>query len=75
MEYLKSKDAQVTKTLSRKMLGYALGRTVLGSDRALIDELTAAGGQATFADLATKIVASRQFRHHQGRDDAPPGSQ
>ena len=75
LEYLKSKDAQVTKTLSRKMLGYALGRTVLGSDRALIDELTAAGGQATFADLATKIVASRQFRHHQGRDDAPPGSQ
>ena len=75
LEYLKSKEAQVTKTLSKKMLGYALGRTVLASDRALIDELTAAGGNATFSDLAIKIVTSRQFRHHQGQDNRPLGSQ
>ncbi len=70
LTYLQSKDAQVMKTLSRKMLGYALGRTVLASDRALITELTAAGDNATLSDLAIKIVSSRQFRHHQGRDDA-----
>ncbi|MEO5957651.1 MAG: DUF1592 domain-containing protein, partial [Opitutaceae bacterium] len=75
LQYLKSKDAQVVKTLSKKMLGYALGRTILASDRALIDELTAAGGNATFSDLAIKIVTSRQFRHRQGQDAPPQGSQ
>ncbi len=69
LEYLKSKETQVVKTLAKKMLGYALGRTVLASDRALVEELTAAGDNATFADLAIKIVSSRQFRNHQGLDD------
>ena len=55
-------------TLSRKMLGYALGRTVQASDRPLIDEMTAAGGDASFADLAIKIVTSRQFRNRAGDD-------
>jgi len=64
--YLGSKDEQVRKTLAKKMLGYALGRTVLASDRALIDEMVAAGDAATFADLAEKIVTSRQFRTRQG---------
>jgi hypothetical protein len=64
--YLEKKDAQVMKTLSRKMLGYALGRTVLASDRALVDELIAAGDEASFSDLAIKIVSSRQFRNRQG---------
>ena len=67
--YLRAKEPLVMKTLAKKMLGYALGRTVLASDRALIDEMTAAGGDATFADLAVKIAASRQFRHREGRDD------
>ncbi len=69
LRYLQSKEPQVMKTLAKKMLGYALGRTVLASDRPLLDELTAAGGNATFSDLATKIVASRQFRHRQGQDE------
>ncbi len=55
-------------TLSRKMLGYALGRTVLASDRPLIGEMMAAGAHATFSDLAVKIVTSRQFRNHAGDD-------
>ena len=67
--YLRGKEPLVMKTLAKKMLGYALGRTVLASDRALIDEMIAAGGDATFADLAVKIAASRQFRHREGRDD------
>ena len=37
LKYLDSQDTQVMTTLSRKMLGYALGRTVLASDQPLID--------------------------------------
>jgi hypothetical protein len=71
LTYLQSKDAQVLKTLSRKMLGYALGRTVRGSDRQLIESMIKAGGNASFADLAATIVTSRQFRHKVGDDSAP----
>jgi hypothetical protein len=31
--------------------------------------MTALGGDATFAELATKIANSRQFRHREGADD------
>jgi hypothetical protein len=73
--YLQSKEPQVLKTLARKMVGYALGRTVLASDRPLIDSMVAAGGNASFADLSVQIVSSRQFRHRQGETDAPAASQ
>ncbi len=63
LKYLQSQDRLVMTTLSRKMIGYALGRTVTLSDRPLIRDMTAAGGNATFSDLATRIVTSRQFRH------------
>jgi hypothetical protein len=53
-------------TLSRKMIGYALGRTVMVSDRPLIREMAAAGTGASFADLAVKIATSRQFRSRRG---------
>jgi len=68
LRYLEGKDQQVMTTLSRKMLGYALGRTILASDRPLLAEMTAAGHDATFSDLAMKIVTSRQFRHRAGDD-------
>ena len=55
-------------TLSKKMIGYALGRTVLASDRPLIDGLVAAGGDATFSHLAAEIVTSRQFRNRAGEE-------
>jgi hypothetical protein len=71
LKYLQGKDALVMKTLSKKMLGYALGRTVLASDRRLLDDMMASGFDATFADLATEIVTSRQFRTREGRDDTP----
>ncbi len=67
--YLHAKDALIMKTLAKKMLGYALGRTVLASDRALVDELVNASGNATFADLATKIAGSRQFRNREGEQN------
>jgi hypothetical protein len=66
LQYLQGREAQVMTTISKKMIGYALGRTVRGSDRALVDGMVAAGGTATFSDLATRIVTSRQFRNHAG---------
>jgi hypothetical protein len=58
-------------TMSKKMIGYALGRTVMASDRPLIRAMMEAGGDATFADLALKIVTSRQFRNRAGDDSTP----
>jgi len=72
--YLHGKDAQIRKTLAKKMLGYALGRTVLASDRALVDDLIQAGDNATFSDLALKIVGSRQFRNRQGDESVHTAS-
>jgi hypothetical protein len=73
LEYLQSQDRQVMTTLSRKMLGYALGRTVRGSDRPLIETMAGAGGEASFAALASTIVTSRQFRNRAGDVEAAPG--
>ena len=68
LTYLQSQDAKVMKTLSRKMLGYALGRNPQASDRPLIGEMVEAGGNASFSDLATRIVTSRQFRNPHAAD-------
>lgn len=71
LNYLRSKESQVRGTFSRKLIGYALGRTVMASDQSLIDRMVAAGGDATFAQLATEIATSRQFRHRLGREASP----
>jgi hypothetical protein len=71
LQYLQTREKQVMTTLSKKILGYALGRTVLASDRPLIAELTAAGGSATFSDLATRVATSRQFRTRAGEVASP----
>jgi hypothetical protein len=68
LKYLNSREDQVVKTLAHKLLGYALGRTVLLSDQPLIDKMVASGGNATISQLATEIVASRQFRNRLGRE-------
>ena len=72
LNYLQKQDRQVMTTLSKKMIGYALGRTVRGSDRPLVDAMASAGGTASFSDLAITIVTSRQFRHRAGGEDAGP---
>ncbi len=74
LRYLKSKDSQVRKTLSYKLVGYALGRTVSAADQALIERMTAKGNDATFTQLATEIATSKQFRYRLGRDEGPPQS-
>jgi mono/diheme cytochrome c family protein len=63
LDYLRAQDRKVMTTLSRKMLGYSLGRTPMASDRPLLDAMIRSGRKASFADLATQIVTSRQFRY------------
>jgi mono/diheme cytochrome c family protein len=73
LRYLQGQSANVATTLSRKILGYALGRNPLPSDRRLIREMVEAGGDASFSDLATRVVTSRQFRTRaRGIDVARP---
>jgi hypothetical protein len=72
LQYLQTQDRQVMTTLSKKMLGYALGRTILASDRPLVADMTAAGGSASFSDLAVKIITSRQFRNRAGEPPQSP---
>ena len=66
IQYLKAQEPQVLKNMSHKLIGYALGRTVIASDQALVDKLVQAGGQATFSQLAAEIVTSPQFRFRRG---------
>jgi hypothetical protein len=70
IDYLKSEEPQVLRNMSNKLIGYALGRTVLASDQPLVERLIQAGGQATFSELATQIVTSPQFRYRRGQE--PP---
>jgi mono/diheme cytochrome c family protein len=70
LKYLQGQDKKVMTTLSKKMIGYALGRTVIASDRPLMTQMTAAGGDASFSDLAAMIVTSRQFRNRVGDNGA-----
>jgi hypothetical protein len=74
LKYLQNKDAQVRKNLSFKLVGYALGRTVLASDQLLIERMVQAGGEATFAQLATEIALSKQFRHRLGSEEKKANS-
>ncbi|MGH9835471.1 MAG: DUF1592 domain-containing protein, partial [Blastocatellia bacterium] len=71
LRYLRNKDTQVRKTLSYKLVGYALGRAVSVSDQALIERMAAKGGEATFTQLAVEIATSKQFRYRLVRDDKP----
>ncbi len=62
-QYLKSQETLVLKNFSRKLLGYALGRTMILSDQPLIEKLSQAGSDATISKLVTQIVNSKQFRN------------
>jgi hypothetical protein len=75
LDYLDNHEDQVLKTFSTKLIGFALGRTMLASDKLLLDDMIQAGGEANFAELVTKIVSSEQFRYRRGLEDSPPGGQ
>ena len=66
--YLKTQENQVMRTLSQKMIGYALGRTMLASDEPLIEKMVKTGGGASFAQLAGELVNSKQFRYRREMD-------
>lgn len=68
LAYLQKQEKQVLRTMSFKLVGYALGRTVQASDEILIQRMAGAGGNATFTQLVQEIVTSRQFRNHAGKD-------
>jgi Protein of unknown function (DUF1585) len=53
------------KQFSRKLVGYALGRSVQLSDQPLIDQMTGTEGHRV-ADLVEQIVRSPQFREIRG---------
>ena len=62
-KYLADNEAQFTGHFSRKLLGYALGRQVLPSDKDLLakiqDSLKEKNGSVSA--IVTNIVTSRQF--------------
>jgi hypothetical protein len=64
-EYLRREQPQFERNLCTKLLGYALGRSELASDRPLVEAMQAdlkhGGG---IADLAVRVVTSQQFRYH-----------
>jgi hypothetical protein len=72
LSYLAKKDEQVRRTLATKLIGYALGRTVLPSDLSLVDRMVADGGDAPFSRLVSEVISSKQFGTRVGRDDGPP---
>ncbi|MCP4191416.1 MAG: DUF1592 domain-containing protein [Planctomycetaceae bacterium] len=61
--YLRSELPKFHRTLASKLVGYGLGRAEILSDRRLIQQLMEGlEAEATVADLATRIVTSKQFR-------------
>jgi hypothetical protein len=77
--YLKANEPQVLKNMSQKLLGYALGRTVLASDKPLVERMVKLGGAAGFSRFVTEITASPQFRYRKDGADtsgtpAPPAN-
>jgi hypothetical protein len=64
---LAAKKKEFERTFSRKLLGYALGRSVTLSDQPLIDEMVDAlekGGPLSGA--LVQVASSKQFRFHRG---------
>lgn len=62
---LQQRREDVLRQFSRKLLGYALGRSVQLSDQPLIDNMVAADG-SRIGDLVEQIVRSPQFREIRG---------
>jgi hypothetical protein len=62
--YLHREQPQFQRNLSTKLLGYALGRAEMASDRPLIEQmLSDLKDEGRFSDLVIRIVTSKQFRY------------
>jgi hypothetical protein len=76
MEYLRKHRSLFDRNLSAKLLGYALGRSEMVSDRPLLDQMVAGlKKDSRFSTLVTQIVSSPQFRFQRRQDlegEPPP---
>ncbi len=70
-DYLAKNNGQFTGHFSRKLLGYALGRSVLPSDKELLAKISASidAREGKVSAVVTEIVTSRQFLNR--RHEAP----
>jgi hypothetical protein len=65
----KQRRQDFEKNLCRKILGYALGRSVVLSDQPLLDEMERKlQTDRRFSVLLETVVLSPQFRNQRGRD-------
>ncbi|WP_321472850.1 DUF1592 domain-containing protein [uncultured Paludibaculum sp.] len=71
LKYLDTKQDLINRTMARKLIGYALGRTILGSDQSLVERLSNEGPNATFSQLVNEVVASKQFQFRRGPEPTP----
>jgi hypothetical protein len=62
-DYLKTQDTQFTTHFARKLIGYALGRQVLPTDKQLLTSISQKmkAGEGNFSTAVLAIVNSRQF--------------
>ncbi len=62
-----------TKTLCRKFLGYALGRSLQLSDQVLLEKMQGEleGNEYRLATMFESVVTSPQFRNQRCRDFTP----
>lgn len=62
-DYLKTQEDQLTQHFSRKLIGFALGRQVLPTDKLLMQEIKSglATHEGRFSSAVLAVVQSRQF--------------
>jgi hypothetical protein len=67
-DYLRRERSKFHHTASVKLLGYALGRAGMVSDRPLIEQMTDGLGRGDrFADVVVRVVTSEQFRNQRSQ--------
>jgi len=71
-DYLGSYDGDFYNLLARKMIGYATGRSVLSTDRELIDTIRKQlqQGEGRFSEAVLSLVESRQFQFRRNEEES-----
>ncbi len=69
-DFLRLRRDRFRRNLCEKLVGYALGRTILLSDEQLVDRMTTELEQndGRFSVLVTTLVNSQQFRYRRGAE-------
>ena len=69
-DFLRLRRDRFRRNLCEKLVGYALGRTILLSDEQLVDRMTTLLEQndGRFSVLVTTLVNSQQFRYRRGAE-------